>query len=240
MHDGFRYCVLYIRDTEHQSVKKAIEKRLPKNRGYVFYPCMEYYRRDDKEVKIRAIFPGYIFLYTDLDIKEVHELMLKLHIETRLGAQELALSERRMSNPDFLLEEDDTMKLYDLSDVDDDEAAFFDCLREGNGLLSMSSGYEERTEYERKNGKGVEILKKYVVMEGPLKTYEDKIMDVDKHNRRAYLAFEINRRYAQAGFNCLPKAHWFPDGNSEIITLSDGTELDITELKRSVMVFGSL
>ena len=60
----------------------------------------------------------------------------------------------------------------------------------------MSAGYEENN--------------RYVVMAGPLKAYEDKIDDVDKHNRNAFLSFEINGKQAQAGFECKPREFWFP------------------------------
>ena len=89
----------------------------------------------------------------------------------------------------------------------------------------MSSGYECVDK-----GK-----KTYVVMEGPLKAYEDRIVAVDKHNRKAFLEFEFNGRRAQAGFNCMPKAHWFPEEDSQVVKLSDNTEVDLTELMRNIM-----
>ncbi|MBR1633643.1 MAG: hypothetical protein IJ682_01125 [Lachnospiraceae bacterium] len=226
----FRYCVLYIRDTEHHKLTGILEKYMPSGRGQVFYPCMEYYRRDDKEVKVKAIFPGYVFLYTDLNIKEIHQLIDTHRGELNTAMRELTLAERRVTDPDFLSQNSTEDKLYELTDIDEEEESFIDTLREGNGLLAMSSGYEYVVK-DRKEKK----QKKYVVVEGPLKAYEDRIVIVDKHNRRAFLEFEINGRQAQAGFNCLPKAHWFPNKNSEIITFTDGTETDLGELKDKIM-----
>lgn len=232
----FRYCILYIQDAEISKMKNIIEKHLPKERGEVFYPCMEYYRRDDKKVQVKALFSNYLFLYSNLNIKEVHELVRKHRVEIASGIRELALAERRMLDPNFLFADNDDNKVYDLSDVDADEAAFLDHLRLGNGLLSMSCGYEYEVQKKKKKGeKKQKTEKRYVVMEGPLKIYEDKIRKVDKHNKMAYLKFEIKGRQAQAGFECKPKAHWFPKEDSEIAHLDDGTEFDISELKRSIM-----
>lgn len=217
-----RYCIIYIRDTEHQKLINVLEKYIPKERGEVFYPRMEYYRRGEKAIKIRPIFQGYVFLYTDLNMKEVHELLTEHRKEINAGTRELMLSEYRTADKDFLSNESEEDMILELSDVDDKEEEFLDYLRQGDGLLVMSSGYQEDK-------------KKYVVMEGPLKAYESKIKDVDKHNRKAFLEFEINGRRAQAGFNCLPKAHYFPEKDSEIVSLQDGTEVDLNDLKKKVM-----
>lgn len=226
----FRYCVLYIHDAERHRLLDIFRKALPKERGEVFYPLMEYYRRDDREVHTRAIFPGYIFFYTDLNMKEVHELVRSHRSRINSGYRELALASQRMADEDFLLREDENQELFELSDADEEETVFLDHLREGNGLLAMSSGYEYRD-----TGPDGRSLKKYTVMEGPLQAYEKRIRNVDKHNRRAYLEFEINGRRAQAGFSCLPKAHWYPDEDSRIVKFEDGTEADLSELKRSIM-----
>ncbi len=76
-----------------------------------------------------------------------------------------------------------------MSDVNPAEHEFLDCLRQSNGLLTMSSGYQE--------GKG--DYKHFVVMDGSLKIYSDKIVDVDKHNRKAFLGFELNGRRCTSG-----------------------------------------
>ncbi len=40
---------------------------------------------------------------------------------------------------------------------------------------------------------------------------------------------------AQAGFNCFPKSHYFPEENTKIFKLEDGTEIDLLELQKNVM-----
>ena len=112
-------------------------------------------------------------------------------------------------------------EIRDLSDLDEEEERFLDFLRQGDGLLKMSYGYEEE--------------KTYHVMEGPLQAYEDKILKVDKHNKKAFLSFEYSGHRAQAGFECKPKAHWYPGKDSKLVTLPDNTEVDLTELKKKVM-----
>ena len=74
-----------------------------------------------------------------------------------------------------------------------------------------------------------------MVMDGPLKPFEDMIANVDKHNRKAFLKFEVDGRKAQAGFECKPKAHWFEDSSSKLATLSDGSEVDLNELRQKVL-----
>lgn len=217
----FRYCVLYIPDTEQHKLKSVIDKYLPKERGEAFIPRMELYRRGEKEIRETTIFPGYVFLYTDMDIREVHEMLKGCRAEQKFILRELALKERWANDRDFLYGEAEDGTLLELSDLNEEETEFLDILRSGGGLLTMSCGYEEN--------------KNYHVMEGPLKAFENKIEKLDKHNRKAFLRFEINGRQARAGFECKPKTHWFPKEDSRITTLSDGTEVDLGELSRNIM-----
>ena len=234
MDKKFRYCVLYILAAEQQRFINILKQHIPEGRGEVFYPCMEYYRRDKKKTMTKPIFPGYIFLYTDLNMKEVHELVRAHRAEVSSGIRELALASEWMDDRDFVLSKDDGDAVLELSDVDEEEKEFLDQLRLGNGLLTMSSGYEVVEKLRKKGGKE-EVNRHWVVMEGPLKVYEKRIVKVDKHERRAYLEFKINGNLAQAGFNCLPKSHWLPDKDARIAKLSDGAEVDLDELKKSVM-----
>lgn len=238
MDKTYRYCILYVQDTEIQRVMEVIGKYLPDGRGEVFYPRMEYYRRDNKAVNTRGIFQGYVFLYTDLNLEEVHGLLQLHRLEINSGMRELTLAGMRVSDPEALLHEDGEDGLYDLSDIAEDEKEFIDTLREGNGLLAMSSGYEvdEGLGRGKQNQKEKKARKKYVVMEGPLRFYQEQIVEVDKHNRRAFLKFEINGSRAQAGFNCLPKAHWFSNVDSRVVRFEDGTEADLAELKDKMIM----
>ena len=213
----FRYCVLYVHGTEQYKLKNVIDKNLPKDQGEAFVPCMEYYKRGEKQIKERSIFPGYLFLYTKLNLKGIHEMLRKCRIDLLSSPRELSLRERGMGDPEFHYREIDDDKLYELADLDEEESEFLDTLRLGNGLLTMSCGYQEERAFH--------------VMEGPLIAFEDKIQKVDKHNKKAFLKFRFNGRQAQAGFECKPKAHWYPKEESKLATLSDGVEIDLAELR---------
>ena len=216
----FRYCVLYIQERRQQRLKEIIERHIPKDRGEVFCPYMEYYRRGEKKIKIRAIFPGYVFIYSDMNILEIHELLKQHWREINMPMRELALRERQIAEPDFLHRQSENVE-FDLSDLNSQEEKFLDFLRMGDGLLRMSSGYEEDHTYH--------------VMEGPLRAYEEQIQAVDKHNKKAFLKFEIQGHRVQAGFECKPKSHWYPTEEAELVALEDGTEVDLSEIRKSVM-----
>lgn len=215
-----RYSVLYVPGTDQQKAKNILEKQLPRERCRVFIPRMEMYRRGDKEIRETAMFPGYVFLYTDMDIREVHEVLNGCRREMGTFLGELALRERRAGDPSFWHEGEEDPALYELSDLDEEETEFLDVLRQGQGLLAMSCGYEEN--------------RKCHVMEGPLKVFEGKIEKLDKHNRKAFLRFYVGGRQARAGFECKPKTHWFPKEDSKFVKLSDGAEVDLEELVQKI------
>lgn len=215
------YYVLYSNGVDHQKLKSKIENKLSGTYSEAFIPYMEYYKRGDKAVKTRPMFPNYIFIYTDIGAMDLHKRVREVVSELKKGIRELGFKEQYFGQTiDWDTMTEDELIMY--PNISEKEASFLELLRSGNGLLSMSKGYEV--------SKG-----KYVVMEGPLQAYEDKIIDVDKHNRKAFLKFEINGRCAQAGFECKPKAYWFPKIDSKIAVLSDGTEVDLEELKQNVM-----
>ncbi len=215
-----RYYILYSQIADQQKLKKRLEIKLIDTDSEVFIPCMKYYKRGEKTVKIKPIFPNYMFIYSGLDTMDIHRIIRDVVDEIHTGVRELGFKEQyygELIDTDALSEND--LALY--PNISENEELFLDFLRQGDGLLTMSAGYEENS--------------RYVVMEGPLKAYEDKIDKVDKHNRKAFLNFEINGRQAQAGFECKPKACWFPKNDSKIAQLENGTEIDLEELKRKVM-----
>ena len=197
MNKKFHYHVIYISSSKEQLLADFMKRHLEEGQGTAFVPRMEYYRRGDKAVRIREMFKGYVFVYSTLTIRELHFLIRSYRRELDAGLRELALRERTTGDPTYpYIPESSKEGLYELSDITREEERFLDTLREGDGLLGMSSGYRDGTQI--------------VVMEGPLKDYEDCIDCVDTHNRKAFLAFTLNGRQAQAGFNCRPKTDWFP------------------------------
>ena len=229
---SMNYCVLYTHVLKQEKLKKILKRDMPEGRGTVFYPCVETYRRDrGGEIEIRALFPGYVFIRSDMKTAELHEFVRSHSQEMQSYIRELRFNEAIASEaPDY--EED-----YMVSDLTEKETEFMDFLLgadgsddpdSGNrdnlkdgasseGLLKMSFGYKE--------GK-----KKYRVMKGPLKVYEQHIRDVSVRDRRAYLDFEIKGRVVSAGFEIKPQKYWFPDDTGKPEVLTDGTELDIKEL----------
>ncbi len=214
----YRYCILYTQSTEQHRLKNVIERHLPEADGEVFCPCVEYWRRDKKEAVVTALFPGYVFLYTRLNRKEIHAILQEGRPQLQSGVRELGLRESQGLERQTI--EDDA--IYEYSDVSEEEAEFLDFLRQGNGLLTMSAGYEEKG--------------KYHVMEGPLKPFEDRISRVDKHNRKAFLNILVRGHAARVGFECKPKAHWFPKNESRLVQLEGGGEFDLTEIAKKMMM----
>lgn len=260
----FHYCVLFTQVAKQARLTEVLKEALPKERGTVFYPCMEYYRRDCGQNAIKPIFPGYIFVRSDMNAAELHEFIKKNRDKAGTYVRELGLRAQMEGlggeniHDNYFSDEKDEFGLKDLtedesrfmdfllgivvSDVDDDadENNKSDsnnsngCDADGNpacdgvdsddledefddfvefeeyedeepssatgfsdGLLRMSYGYQE-------NGK-------YIVMEGPLKVFQNKIIDVNKHDRKAFLNFEVNGYQVRAGFEVKPKKYWFPE-----------------------------
>ena len=233
---SMNYCVLYTHVLKQERLKKILKRDMPEGRGTVFYPCVETYRRDrGGEIEIRALFPGYVFIRSDMKTTELHEFVRSHSREMQSYIRELRFSEALLSDDPYY-EED-----YMVSDLTEKETEFMDFLLGADGaddtdsgsrdsqkdeaapegLLKMSFGYKE--------GK-----KKYRVMKGPLKAYEQHIRDVSVRDRRAWLDFEIKGRVVSAGFEVKPKKFWFPDDVETPEVLADGTELDIKELVRSM------
>jgi len=68
----FHYYVLYTPTVKQAKLQAAMKKALPGGRGTVFCPCMECWRRDSGKCEVKALFPGYIFIRTDMDRLEMH------------------------------------------------------------------------------------------------------------------------------------------------------------------------
>mgnify|MGYP002625643675 CR=1 FL=1 len=198
------YHVLYTQVMDQDKLKPRLDKKLADTGCEIFIPRMEYYRRGEKAVKIKPIFPGYTFIRTAIPPEELHDVVKEVMKESKIGIRELGFKDQRF---------------YPC--ISPDEAKFLDFLCTDSGVLEMSVGYQDG--------------KRFVVMDGPLRVFQDKIIDVDKHNRKAFLKFEIDGRRAQAGFECKPKAHWVADRNAKLATLSDGAEVDLNELRDKVL-----
>lgn len=222
----FHYSVLYTPVVKQERLRAVLKEALPEGRGTVFYPCMECWRRDSSQCEIKALFPGYVFIHSDMDRVELHKFVLRHRSELNAYTRELGLNEMRLSNEDLLIEggkDDRENDKYRLTELTEEEAEFLDFLldRDGQGLLTMSYGYREG--------------KRYVVMEGPLKAYENRIAHVNRHERKAFLDFHVNGYVVRAGFEVKPKRCWFPEDKNAPQVLADGTEVDLQSLKNKMM-----
>lgn len=238
----FHYYVLYTPAVKQAKLEAAMKEALPEGRGIVFCPCMECWRRNSGKCEIKALFPGYIFIRSDLDALEIHEFVKKHRRKFRAFIKELGLSGMYATGDTILGDSGNNGEKrdgYRLTDLTEEEAEFMDFLLDGGnaneeagkrdeenvtpreGLLKMSYGYRE-------DGK-------YIVMEGPLKAYKNRIANVNRHDRKAYLDFEVNGCVVKAGFEVKPKRYWFPEDENTPEVLSDGTEVDLRELENKMM-----
>ncbi|MBR1628007.1 MAG: hypothetical protein IJ679_01915 [Lachnospiraceae bacterium] len=214
---SFEYRVLFVQTVKQEKLQDVFRKNLPAERGRVFVPMMEYYRRDKKAIDTKPLFPGYLFIQTDLRRRELHEFIKSQSFDIQAAAFEISFRESRNAGEERYWDED----VFDMKDLLPEEADFLDHMLDEEGLLHMSVGYKEKD--------------RIFVMEGPLRYYQDRIVDVDRHNRRAYLNFEFMGRVIQAGLELVPRRRFFPDEPDTSEILEDGSEVDLSELKNRMM-----
>lgn len=247
----YSYCVLYTQVLKQWEVYEVIRKSLPEGRGTVFYPCVELWWNDTVDTVIRPLFPGYIFIRSDLGREELHELIVRRRQDILAFVKELKLAEQK--NAGGVAEEDSL-----LMDLSEDEAEFFDFMlnfryreeaagdcpaagdESGEAMPAGKGARSRRTAKISKEGVlqmsyGYMEHGKYVVMEGPLKGYEDRIVRVDWRKRKAYLDLEINGHRLKAGLVLKGKRYYFPKDKYAPVVLEDGTEIDPAGIARKMM-----
>lgn len=261
----YHYCVLYTDALKQAEIRSVLKKALPGNRGTVFYPCMECYRRDaGGKVTIQPIFPGYIFIRSDMKDIELHEFIRDNRGGIMTFIRELKLSQRKASGEDVfagwdksreddafpdngedgsMLSDSGTGVLdgagYGFSDLTEEEAEFMDFLLDADhtcGICVSTSGEEKlQAEGLLKMSYGYQEGSQYKVMEGPLQAYENHIAGVNKHDKKAFLDFKVNGSIVRAGFDVMPKRYWFPEDKDTPEVLVDGTEVDLQALAKAMM-----
>lgn len=242
-----RYYVLFTQTLKQWDVTETIRKTLPKGRGTVFYPCVELWMGSLGRMVVEPLFPGYVFIRSDLAQCEMHDFLRDCRREISTFIKELHKGEGRIGGE---AEEED----YSLTDLNEEEAELLDfmlgspmesvetqeeekgaagngteagqrsCRRKlpSAGVVSMSYGFQE------KNGK-------YVVMEGPLKGHEDRIVDVNLRDRRAYLNLKVGGRPARVGFTIRGRKYWFPKDKAASDVLGDGTVVNCSDVAAAMM-----
>lgn len=186
---------------------------------------------------VEPLFPGYVFIRSDMGRKELHGFIKSHKDEIGSFVKELWRGEKLAAGEDVFDSAQDSF-----ADLNDDEAKLLDfmmgfqyCVEAGKGgkiirqrkvpeigFLGMSYGYKE------KDGR-------YVVMEGPLRGHEDRIVDVNLKDRRAYLDLKVGGRLARVGLTIMGKKHWFLEDKGALDVLGDGTEIDCRGLASVMM-----
>lgn len=248
-----RYCVLFTQTLKQWEVTEVIKRRLPEERGIVFYPCVELWMGSLETTVIEPLFPGYVFIRSDMAWNELHDFIRGRRGEVLSFIKELRVNQEKMAGENAF-DEDDT-----LTDLNEEEGELLDFMlgfryeekdagnpEEGefietkagraekngkkiwsrrvpkSGVLEMSYGYKE------KDGR-------YVVMEGPLRGHEDRIVDVNPKDRRAYLNLKIGGRLARVGLELRSKKHWYPKEKDGAVLLSDGYEINPSDIAAAMM-----
>lgn len=250
------YCVLYTQTLKQWEVTTVLKKSLPEGRGTVFYPCIELWRHDRKETEIRALFPGYLFVRSDMEPEELHHFIREHRRDVASFIKELRITEKKISDGNAAGTADETnVYKYIRMDLKEDETEFLDFLLTcGKEDMDCEAAGRNEDEDDRDGGgertaavpkipmEGVLRMSygyreggKYVVMKGPLKAYENRITAVNAHDRKAYLDIRINGHAVRAGFEVKPKRYWFPDDSDAPMVLHDGTEVNLEKLRNMMM-----
>ncbi len=215
------YSVLFTRTEKQNELLNVLQEAFPKDRGRIFAPRLEYWVRKIKAIGIKPLFPGYIFIYTDMTRQELHEFIWEGKMGIMTFVRELSLATAKDAGDNVF---DPAGKLHQyetISDLTEEEVTFLETMLDEDGVEKMSVGYKEGS--------------RVVVVEGPLKTHEDKILRIDRHNRLATLDFGFRNNKVTAGLEVKPKKAFFPNGEAGPQMLADGTEVDLDDLQNRMM-----
>lgn len=254
--------MLFTQTLKQWDVTESLKRALPEGRGTVFYPCVELWMGSLGQTVVEPLFPGYVFIRSDMDRYQLHDFIRDRRREVLAFIKELHICERRAAGDDG---EDDA-----LSDLNDDEAEMLDfmlgfCREDKAGAQPMEAGEGEAEQPPLKTGegeatagltdKGKRIWRRklpesgmlgmsygykdtnggFVVMEGPLKGHEDRIVDVNVRDRRAYLNLKVGGRMARVGLTIKGKKYWYPKDKASPDVLGDGTAVNCRDIAVAMM-----
>lgn len=228
-----RYYVLFTQTLKQWDVTEVIKRTLPEGRGTVFYPCTELWIGSLGRTVVKPLFPGYVFIRSDMDQYEMHDFIIKRRSDVLSFMRELCIGKSRSAG-----EDPTDVGGESLIDLDDDEAELLDFMLgfrledkdkrilhgklPESGVMGMSYGYKD------KNGR-------YIVMEGPLKGHEDRIVEVNPRDCRAYLNLKVGGRPARVGLTVKGRKYWFPKDKEAPDILGDGTMVDCRSIAAAMM-----
>ena len=235
----YHYCVLYTPVLKQQEVQQFLQDAIPEGRGIAFYPCVELWWHGSETTVLKPLFPGYIFVRSDLSPMELHEIIKDS--KSRLSAfirEFYSGTTAPVLGPDGQVIKEAQIDFITLSD-------------EESNFMDFMLNFQNTTEDGKKDGfpeygvirmsRGYEAGGKVVVVEGPLRGYESHIIGVKKRDRKAYLDISINGHPAKVGLELYPKSHFkdvLPDGEAAADKLSDGEAVDVSDLAKSMMQRG--
>ena len=76
-----RYYVLFVQTLKQWEVCESIRRTLPKGGGTVFYPCVELWMRSLGQTVIEPLFPGYLFIRSELPKSAIHAFIKEIRWE---------------------------------------------------------------------------------------------------------------------------------------------------------------
>lgn len=167
---GKNWYILFVQVEKQSQICTMLQ-----NEGiHAFLPMMEYYRRDSKGIAVKPMFPGYVFVKSELGQKEFDEFL-----ESRKGCLWGFIKQ---------LKEDGAAAMHA------GEVAFFEHLLDEDGVVRMSYGYVSLT--GKRKGKAV-------VTAGPLGYFQERICKVDRHDKMACLDVEFRKQKVLVGLTIL-------------------------------------
>ena len=125
---NYHYNVLFTTVARQDDLCSLLRKYIPDDRGTAFCPMMETYRRDaGKSLVLKPMFPGYVFIRSDLRVNEFHDIILAHRADIMTYIGEIAIRSRRISGEygEHTVYEDGDVEIPDLSEK---EAEFLDIL----------------------------------------------------------------------------------------------------------------
>ena len=180
------YSMLFIRADRRFDLMKLLEDFFLKERVRAFVPVREYWRRDKEKLDQKKLFPGYIFVCTDMSRSELHSFLTEQRERIGVHLKELGLHDGipAQENPS----DGDDCPIRDLTAA---ETEYFRYMLDDEGVQRMSYGYIEND--------------RVVVVCGPLKGHEDKIFRLDRRERIAYLAYKFRDHPMVVGLQIKPR-----------------------------------
>lgn len=241
-----RYCVLFVQTLKQWEVSEVIRRKLPKDKGVVFYPCVERWIGSLGQTVIQPLFPGYVFIRSTLPRSEIHEYIKNSRPDVLSFIKELRVSRDSMMADGGFDE--------NITDLTASETELLDLiLGFRNGEIFEKSGLIETEAKKTEKGKKIyprripkagvlqmsrgykDSNDRYVVMEGPLAGREEQIISVNARDRVAWLNLKIGGKQAKVGLELMSKSHWYPKDRNAPVVLEDGSVINPNNVAAEIM-----